>query len=91
MHRAGWVSVAVVPDFAWTDQAVEIAYAGHEFLLLPGTQELACCAAVRTVAGESLVEAGEELLRLLSAYAWSEDAAIALLTAAREETVCPLS
>lgn len=80
MHRAGWVSVAVVPDFAWTDQAVEIAYAGREFLLLPGTHEVACCAAVRTVAGESLVEAGEVLLRLLSAYAWSEDAAIALLT-----------
>lgn len=80
MQRAGWVSMAVVPDFGWPDRAVEVAYAGREFLLLPGTAHLACCAAVRTAAGESLVDAGEVLLRLLSAYAWSEDAAIALLT-----------
>lgn len=59
MHRAGWVSVAVAPDFSWPDCAVEIGYAGREFLLLPGTPQLACCAAVRTRAGEPLVEAGE--------------------------------
>lgn len=82
MHRAGWVSVAVVPDFGWPAVAVEIAYAGREFLLLPATPQLACCAAVRTAAGEPLIEAGEAVLRLLSAYAWSEDAAIALLTGA---------
>jgi hypothetical protein len=80
MHRAGWVSVAVVPDFSWPNVAVEAAYDGRDFLLLPGTVDMACCAAVRSHAGESIIDAGEAVLRLLSAYAWSEDAAIVLLT-----------
>lgn len=80
MARAGWVSVAVVPDFSWPDVEVEIAWDGREFVLLPATERLACCAAIRTRAGERLADVGEHLLRLLSALAWSEDAAIRLLT-----------
>lgn len=80
MNKTKWVSLAVVPNFSWPAVELEIAYEGREFLLLPATTELACCAAVRSPPEESLADGGEAVLRLLSAYAWSEDAGIALLT-----------
>lgn len=70
----GYRTIGVDTPIPWPCKERVITFRGHEFHILPGSEELSCMIRVKTDTGFTQIDADKMILELLSALAWAEQA-----------------